>query len=295
MVSELKMKIPSILSSLKAFADKYQITSRIEMLTDSASRLLSEAYNVAVNYDAQLSQLSVLFRNTIVQYQKTVQAFLDAVIKFLQETQFKLPGSNEMATLPEVLKKLTSSIAAVLDTYIKMMYENMEVYYNTFIEQISSVKLQMPVGDAVTGGQIIDQVKAAYRQIFDWMVDFVKNMESVDTMLMKIDETLKAVVEKSSEFVDSVDSDYLDAVLINVNDFYRSFVTFIKNEIEKLPVFSMEEFTRACESFMDMFIHVIDQFNSAVYGFLQQASEEAQTYMKVNKGKFELDLPLYFP
>ncbi|XP_028254055.1 apolipoprotein B-100-like [Parambassis ranga] len=281
MVSELKMKIPSILSSLKAFADRYQITSRIEMLTDSASRLLSEAYNVAVNYDAQMSQLSVLFRNTIVQYQKTVQAFLDAVIKFLQETQFKLPGSNEMATLPEVLKKLTSSVAAMLDTYIKMIYENMEVYYNTFIEQISSVKLQMPVGDAVTGGQIIDQVKAAYRQIFDWLVDFVKNMESVDTMLMKVDETLKAVVEKSREFVDSVDSDYLDAVLINVNDFYRSLVTFIKNEVDKLPVFSMEEFTRACESFMDMFIHVIDQFNSAVYGFLQQASEEAQAYMKV--------------
>eukprot|EP00064_Thunnus_orientalis_P006272 superscaffoldBa00000648_g6288 len=236
MLSEFKTRLPSIISSITVFADKYQITKNMEELKNSVVNRINEAYNDAINYDVQMSQLSIFFRNIIVQYQKTVQVFLDAVVKVLRETQFKLPGSEEMTTLPEVLKQLTSSIAAMLDKTIQIIYENMEVYYNSFVEKISSVKLRMPVGDAITGGQIFDQVKTAFKNIFDELVDFVKNMESLDTMLVKIGDTLKAVVEKSEEFVDSVKSDYLDAVFININVLYRNFITVIKTAVNKLSL-----------------------------------------------------------
>ncbi|GAA6228826.1 apolipoprotein B-100-like [Lates japonicus] len=294
MLNELKMRLPSIISTFTMFADKYQITSSVEGFKNAAVNRITEAYNAAINYDVQLSQLSIFFRNIIVEYQKTVQVLLDAVIKVLRETQFKLPGSDEMTTLPEVLKKLTSSIATMLDVTIQVIYDNMEVYYNTFVDMISSVKLRMPVGDAVTGGQILDQVKAAFRQIFSELVDFVKNMESLDTMLVKIGETLKAIVEKSQEFVDSVKSDYLDAVFINFNVLYRSLVTDIKNVIDQVPAINMEQLNSVFEYIMDMCVYVVDQFNNTVYGLLQQASDEAQAYMKVSDGRLELDLPFPF-
>ena len=234
LLSELKMRLPSILSSFAVFADKYQITEKMSDLKDSVLNRVNEAYTAATNYDDQMSQLSIFYRNTVVEYQKTVQVLLDAVIKVLRETQFKMPGSDEMTTLPEVLKKLTTSIAAMLDATIQITYENMEVYYNAFIENISSIKLRMPVGDAITGGQVLDQIKATFRSVFDELVDFVKNMESLDTMLVKIGETLKAVVEKSQEFVDSIKSDYLDSVFININALYLNLFKFVKNVVDQI-------------------------------------------------------------
>ena len=294
MLSELKTRLSSIISTFTMFADKYQITSNMEVLKNSVVNRISEAYTAAINYDTQMSQLSIFFRNIIVQYQKTVQVFLDAVVKVLRETQFKLAGSDEMTTLPEVLKKLTSSIAAMLDMTLKTIYDNMEVYYNSFVEQISSVKVSMPVGDAITGGKILDQVKTAFKNIFDEVLDFVKNMESLDTMLVKMGETLRAIVEKSQEFVDSLKSDYLDSVLININVLYLNFVTVLKNVVDEISALNMEQLNNSFEYIVDMFMYVVDQFNNTVNAFLQQASAEAKAYMKVNEGRLEIDLPFPF-
>ncbi|XP_042337038.1 apolipoprotein B-100-like, partial [Plectropomus leopardus] len=294
LLSELKTRLPSFMSTFKMFADKYHITGKMEELKNSVVNRIREAYDAAINYDTQLSQLSIFFRNVIVQYQQTVQVILDAVVKVLRETQFKLPGSDEMTTLPEVLKKLTSSIAAMLDVTLQALFKNMEDYYNSFVENMSSVKLRMPVGDAITIGQILDQVKTIFKNIFDELVDFVKNMESLDTMLVKMGETLKALVEKSQEFVDSVKSDYLDAVFVYINGLYVNFVTVLKNVVDKISALTMEQLNDSFEYIMDMFIYVVDQFNNMVYGFLQQASVEAQAYMKVSDGRLEIDLPFPF-
>ncbi|XP_054474008.1 apolipoprotein Bb, tandem duplicate 1 [Anoplopoma fimbria] len=294
MLDQLKMRLPSIISTFTMFADKYQITSNMEELKNSVVNRISEAYDAAINYDTQMSQLSIFFRNIIVQYQRSVQVFLDAAVKVLRETQFKLPGSDEMTTLPVVLKKLTSSISAFLDMTLQTISTNMEVYYNSFVEQISSVKLRMPVGDAITGGQILDQVKSAFKNIFDELVDFVKNMESLDTMLVKMGETLRAIVEKSQEFVDSIKSDYLDAVLINVNVVYVNLVTVLKNVVDQIFALNMEQLNSTFEYIVDMFIYLVQQFNNTIYSSLQQASEEAQAFMKIREGRLEIDLPFPF-
>ncbi|XP_041661447.1 apolipoprotein B-100-like [Cheilinus undulatus] len=295
LLSEAKTRLPSIISTLTMFADKYQITGYIVELKNSVVTRISEAYDAAVNYDASLSQLSIFFRNFIVQYQRTVQTFLDAVIKVLRETQFKLPGTDEMTTLPEVLKKLTSSIAAMLDVIIQGVYQIVEVYLNSFVDMISNVKVRMPVGDAVSVGQVFEQVKATYKAIFDGLVDFVKNMESLDTMLEKIGETLKAVVEKSQQLVDSVQSDYLDALFININILYRNVVTVLKTVVDQVSALDFEQLNSTVEYVMDTLIYVVETINNTVYGILQGASAEAQTYMKVSDGRLEIELPIPFP
>ncbi|XP_041832599.1 apolipoprotein Bb, tandem duplicate 1 [Melanotaenia boesemani] len=294
MLNELKGKLPSIMSSAKAFADKYHITANLVILRDFFINYINEAYNIATNYDAQMSQLSIFFRNTVTRYQKTIQTFFDAIIKVFRETRFKLPGSGELTTLPELLKKLTSSIANMLGVTVKMIREHTEEYYDYFVQKISNVKVQMPVGDVITGGQVIDQVKITIRKISDEVVDIVKNMESLDTMLEKISETLKAVVEKTQEFVDTVKSDYLDAVFMSINQVYREFVKAIKNIADQIPAFSMEEFQRVCESILDMIITKMANSNLAVNHILQQASEETKEYIKVTDGNFELNFPFYF-
>ncbi|XP_076021486.1 apolipoprotein B-100-like [Genypterus blacodes] len=292
MLFELKKRMPSMVSTLTTFAEKYQITKNIEELKNAVVERVREAYNAAITYDIQMSQLSIFFRNTFVQYQKTVQVLLDAAVKLLRETQFKLPGSDDMTTLPEVLKKLTSSISAMLEKAIELVYENMEVYYSTLIEKLRNVKVSMPIGDAITGGQIFDQVKTAIKNIFDEVVDFVKNMESLDTMLVKIGETLKSIVEKSQEFVDSLNSDYLDGVLVYLNGLYLNILTVLNSVVEQLSAVNLEQLNNALDYVMNMLIYVVEQFNTTVSGVLQQTSQEA--YVRASAGRLEIDLPFPF-
>lgn len=291
---ELQTRRAMIFSKFAMLADKYQITRRMEALKTLVVNRINEAYQAVINYDASMSQLSIFFRNIIVQSQKTVQVFLDAFIRVLRETQFKVPGSDEMTTLPVVLHRMTSTIASMLEMAIQKIFENTEVYYNIMIEKFSSVTLSMPVGDVVSLNQFFDQVKMFVKKVVVDVVDFVKNMESLDTMMLKIGETLEAVVEKSQEFVDIVRSDYMDAVLVHFNVLYSDFITMAKNAADMITDMDMEDISNTFAYIIGRFMFVVEQFNEVVYGFMGQVSDEVQAYIRVENGMLEIDLPLTF-
>ncbi|XP_056150533.1 apolipoprotein B-100-like [Lampris incognitus] len=290
----LKERLPSIMSTFANFADKYKVTRQVEELRNTVVNLVREAYTNAINYDIQMSQLSIFFRNFIIQYQKTVQVFLDAVVKVLRDTKFMLPGSQEMTTLPEVLKKLTSSIVAMFEKAFQIVCDNTEVYFNYFTEMISNIKIQMPGYDMVTAGQVLDQMKTSSKNILNTVVDLVKKMESLDMMLVKLGETLKDMVEISQDFVDSIKSDYLDAVFININVLHRNLLTILNNIFDQMSALNMEQLYNTIEYITDMLISVVSQFNNTISGFLHQASEDVQPYMKMIDGRLEFDLPFAF-
>ncbi|XP_061890747.1 apolipoprotein Bb, tandem duplicate 1 [Entelurus aequoreus] len=285
-LSEVKRRLPSVVFAVTEFANKYQILGNMEQLKNVVVNRLRDVYDTAINYDLGMSEVSVLFKNSIVQYQKTIQAALDAIIRFLRETKFKLPGSDNMTTLPEVLKKMTSTIATMLDQTLQFVYENMVYFYDIFVLNIGSVKVSMPVGDAVTVGQILEKTKTTAKGIFDGLVDFVQNMETLDTVLVKIGETLKALVDKCQEFVDSIGSDYLDEILIHINESYRTLL--------KLMELVVENVASLYNDTMDTLMYVVDQINIAVFEYLEKSSQDPQSIVKVTPGMLEIDLPFTF-
>ncbi|KAJ3607018.1 hypothetical protein NHX12_026533 [Muraenolepis orangiensis] len=294
MLVGLKERLPLITSAFTGFAAKYQITMLAENLMNSMYTIVGDTYEFAVNYDMEMSQLSVFFRNVMALYQKTVLVYLDAAVKVLRETKFKLPTTEEMTTLPEVLETLTRSIAAMLEKVMQIINKEAEVYLNSLAETISDVTFLYKNGEAITGAQIINLVQTSFKSASDVVVDFVKNMESLDMMIERIRETTQAVGTKTQEFVDTIKSDYLDDVLVNVNFLYRELFTVMKDLAVYMAVISMESFNSAIEYLMEMMINLTSQFQSSVSAFLQQASEETKVYMRVSNGRLELDVPVPF-
>merc|ERR1712121_400720 len=288
------MGLPAIISTLNDFGEKYQLTGQVTGLKSAIVNLLEEAYTLS-SQSPDLTQVSILFRNTIVQYQKIVQVFLDAAVKFLRETQFKLPGSDEITTLPEVLKKLTVTIATVLEKAIQMMLVNAELTFNAMVDMLSNIQVTMPIGDVMSGAQMIDRLRDTVKALLSQVVDLVKNLESLDMILEKLGETLKVIVDKAQEFVDnSLKSDILDAVAIYINAFYGNLVTVMKKVMDQANTFvDMEYLNGTIDYLMEVVRSVVNLFSKTISEFLQQAPAEFQEYVKVEGRRLEIDLPFY--
>ncbi|KAM9339237.1 apolipoprotein B-100-like [Symphorus nematophorus] len=186
MLSGLLERIPAITSCLSSYAEKYQLFRYAAQMKTIIVDYIEEAYNIAKNHAPHLSQVSILFRNTVVQYQKTVQIFLEAAIKFLRETHVKLPGSEEMTPLIEVLSKMTTSITTMVEQTIELVAVNAEYAYNSVINMISKTQVTMPIGDVMAGAKIIDEIKDKVKTMSNLIVDLLKHLESPDVLLEKL-------------------------------------------------------------------------------------------------------------
>merc|ERR1711879_997339 len=189
----------------------------------------------------------------------------------------------------------TSTIGAVLEKTIEMMLVNTELLFNTMVDMLNNVKVTMPIGDVMSGAQMLDQVKDTVKGFLNQVVELVKNMESLDIVLEKIGETLKVIVDKATEFVDnSLKSDTLDAVAIYINAFYGNLVTLLKKVIDQAnTAVDMEYLNGTLDYLMEVFRSVVAMLSNTVTEFMAKAPAVVQEYVKVEGGRLEIDLPFY--
>lgn len=97
----------------------------------------------------------------------------------------------------EFLTDLTKHIAAMLD----MTINEAEVYYNVFVDNISSIKLYMPNGDEITGDQIWELFNYAYYDIIGFVLYLLELYgeisENVVGALRQVSEMAKPYIKVS--------------------------------------------------------------------------------------------------
>ncbi|XP_051500925.1 apolipoprotein B-100-like [Myxocyprinus asiaticus] len=289
MILGLHERLPIIFSTITGFAEKYGILSALDCLKNAFVNAITEAYTTASNHAPELSQLSVLFRNVVVQSQKTVQMLLDAAIKYVRETKLRLPGIEE-ATLPEICKKITSNVASVLEQHIPVITNNLEAYLTHIGESISSVQITLPSGEVITGARIVDDVKSSLRNLLTWTVDLVKHLESFDIKLEKLGQTIQQFVEKSQEFIDNIHSDILDRVALSLNAYYTNVLRAIKSIVERVETFLAVQ-QKILIEFSDFVRNIVTELTSK---FTDHIPSEADIFAKVCDGKLEIMIPFYF-
>lgn len=292
MLSGLQERLPAITSCLSSFAEKYQLFRYAAQVKNVIIDYTEEAHAIAINHAPHLSQVSILFRNTVVQYQKTVQLFLDAAIKVLRETHVKLPGSDEMTPLIEVLNKMTTSITTMLEKAINLVTVNVEYAFRVVISTISKIQVTMPIGDVMAGAKIIDKLKDRVKSMSNSIVDLLKHTESLDMFLKKLGDTLKFFVDKAQDFVDNtLKSDVLDVLAVYINAFYDKYVNLMKKITQYVnTAVDIEYINDTINYILDIFRSEVNQFNYTVTDYLQQAPAQYRSYVKVKGRKLEINL-----
>ncbi|XP_027140083.1 apolipoprotein B-100 [Larimichthys crocea] len=291
MLSGLQERLPTITSCLSSFAEKYQLFTGAAQLKNIIIDYTEEAHNIANNHASHLSQVSILFRNTVVQYQKIVQIFLDAAIKAMRETYVKLPGSESTTPLIEVLNKMTTSITTMVEKAIDVVAVNIEYAYNAIIGALSKTQVTVALGDVMAGAKIIDKIRDRAKTMPNQIVDFLKHLDSLDILLEKLGDTLKIFVDKVQDFVDTLKSDALDAIAFYINVFYDKHVRLMKTVTEYANTAVVTEYINGTIDYiLDMFRSVLNQFNYTVSDYLQQAPAQYRSFVKVKGRKLEINL-----
>ncbi|XP_070704851.1 apolipoprotein B-100-like [Pempheris klunzingeri] len=292
MLSGLQERLPAITSCLSSFAEKYQLFRYAAQLKNVVMYYTEEAYNIANNHAPHLSQVSILFRNTIVHYQKTVQVFLDAAIKVLRETQVKLPGSEEMTHLIEVLNKMTTGITTMLERTIRLVSVNLEYAFKVVIGAISKIQVTMPIGDVMAGAKITEKIKDRVKTMTNSFVDCLKNLGSLDMLLEELGDSIKVFVDKAQDFVDNtLKSDVLDGIAGHINAFYEKHISFIKTVTKYAnTAVDMEYIRGSIYYILDLLRSVVNQVNNTVTDYLQQVPTQYRSYVKVKGRKLEINL-----
>ncbi|XP_051510342.1 apolipoprotein B-100-like [Myxocyprinus asiaticus] len=275
MLVGLKERLPAIFSSIELFAEKHGILGAVEGLKKNFVYAFDEAYTAASSDTPELSELSILLKNIAVRYQKYIQTLLDVFINFLRESHWQMPGMDNETTLPEICKKISSNIAAVLEQLI----ENLEVYLSSIIEAISTAEVR-------------DNVRSILRSLQTQIVDVVKHRESFDVILEKLGHTHFEAVEKLQEFVDSIKFDTLEDVAASLNTYYTHVVSVVKMLLDKIEaMLTFEQSNVVFEQYVEPFCKTISKMLREVISSLPY---EPDTVVKFSDGRLEIELPLPF-
>ncbi|XP_051954733.1 apolipoprotein Bb, tandem duplicate 1 [Xyrauchen texanus] len=275
MLVGLKDRLPAIFSSIELFAEKHGILGTVEGLKKNVVYAFDQAYTAASSNTPELSKLSILLKNIAVQYQKNTQTLLDAFINFLRETHWQLPGMDNETTLPEICKKISSNIAAVLEQLI----ENLEVYLSSITEAISTAEVR-------------DNVRSILKSLQTQIVDAVKHWESFDVILEKLGHTHLEAVEKLQEFVDSIKFYTLEDDAVYLNTYYTHVVSVVKMLVHKIEaMLTFEQLNVVFEQYVEPFCKTISKMLREVISSLPN---EPDTVVKFSDGRLEIELPLPF-
>lgn len=254
----LKQRLPLITSAVTNFAEKYGILSVINGLRTTLVSASTEAYAVSLNYVPELSQLSVLYRNVVVRHQKAIQHLLNTAVTFLRETQIKLPGMKE-ATLPEICQQIKSSIATVFEEIINAIAENLKSH---ILPTVKTIRISLPHGEILTGDEILGHIENTLTHC----VNMVKNMDSLDVILENLGQALQKVVEKTEEYIDTIQSDFLDKIAEATNVLYTNAVALVNSMIYYINYFLNADSQNAlADRCMEWILSMVKEFENMVY------------------------------
>ncbi|XP_060722344.1 apolipoprotein Bb, tandem duplicate 1 [Tachysurus vachellii] len=276
MVLGLKRRLHAISSAISNFAEKYDITGTFNSLKTALVNALNDAYTISYNHAPDLSQLSILFRNVIVQYHKVIQQLLNAAVTFLRETQIKLPGMEE-TTLPEICHKIRSSIAAVFEKVINAIIDNLKPHLST----VKTFRIVLPNGNYLTKDEIFSNMENA----LTYSVDMINQIECLDGILEKLGQALQEVVDMAQFSVDMIQSDFLDNVAAEINTFYTKEIQLVRDYlidiINNLNINVLTGFVGVC---MDLVLIILNEIKHNV-----------STVFSTDFDNGRLKMDIYFP
>lgn len=299
------------------------IQNSAENLSQQSKALMKRTMNSMpeIHFQDVISQVSVKVKELLQHYESNVRVLLDAVMKFLGETKFHLPGLKEKLTGQELYYKMRRSVSMAVKRAASRFTSLMEMIVDTIAGFVSEINFSLPTTHFVVNGkEILRNLKSALKSTQDRIIQAMKKWEGLklENLLQNISDLIKLCIQRTEEFITSLKAEKLDELSNNLKGIYseasntptmqelarqiqvaKTNVAGYKDKAQlKIQEVCNEISMETLNTEISKSISVLENHLKAnienIIEYSKKVSQHTQPYIKVTSKKADVDIPLPF-
>lgn len=254
-------------------------------------------------------------------YQKRVEIILSAVVKFLRDTKFQLPGYEKKLSGLEIYQKSSTFVAEVAEKAVRIIPEYISPVFRDVLDYVSAIEFTVPGSKyVVRGTEVLDDLLVAAKKIQDQVIVMLRKISNIqlEDIISKYSAFVKFTtgqIEKLSQILKSQNVDRLYAF---VTDTYREVISSpllgqVATQVEEvrkivieylkavsakvhdiLSDINTEQLQADIQSQIDFLVKRLNAFQNDTIKMLRETSKAVDPFVSVEDRKVEIDIPLPF-
>lgn len=253
------------------------------------------------------------------EYQKKLEIVLDAVVKFLRETKFQIPGYEQKLSGLEVYQKVTAFVADVSEEAVQKIPDYFASMFKIVFDYLQAIEFTLPGSNyIVRGREILDDLFVALRKIQAQVIVTVRDLGNikVEDVTKKFSAFMQFTIKQSEKFLQTLKSQNIEKLSTFVTDTYNDFINspilgeFTK-QVEKvcrivmeylktvraklqniLTDMSSEQLQADIQSWIDQLVKRVNSFHNNVIKTFKEKSKNVKQFVRVSDRQMEVDIPL---
>ncbi|XP_054618361.1 apolipoprotein B-100-like [Dunckerocampus dactyliophorus] len=269
----------------------------------------------AVNASNVITSIADQTSFILRKYQQRVELFLDAVVKFLGETKFLIPGHTQRLSGLELYNKCINYVITESDNAFEQIAHFQLFSFLKAVEIFENIHFTIPGSDrSVSGRDILDSLLEALTKVHEQVTktrifknidrDFSALMDFIVVQMQKLYRIIKTNnVAKFSTFVtdmynDAVNSPVFANVVKRVEMVQRIISEYLTTVTSKLQTIvadiSIEQLQADIQPSFDLMLKRMNAFHIDVMRVLQEMSNTVEPFLRAGDRQMEVDIPFPF-
>ncbi|XP_062864093.1 apolipoprotein B-100 [Trichomycterus rosablanca] len=359
MVNGFKAKLPDITAAIRDFFNKYHkahfgidlnraavkfrnaisnsidraysdfpkvldsMQNSIEQLSQQSKDMLKQTMKSMPEINCQdlINKVTNKIKDQLQTYESNVRVVFDAIMKFLSETKFQLPGFEEKLTGQELYYRMRRSLSTAIKRAAGRFTSLMETIADAVASFIKEINFSIPGTNLIFNGrEMMENLKSAVKSAQDDIIQAMKRWEGMklESLLQNISDLIKRYIQSIRKFINSLKTEQFQDLSSCVRGIYSKIsntqaMQSITKRLQEAKTNAIEYKDKAQQKIQDFYNDLsLDSLNSAisdvfsflekhirtitedVIEFLKKVSQHTQPYVKVNSKKIDIDIPLPF-
>lgn len=254
-------------------------------------------------------------------YQRRVELFLNAVVKFLKDTKFQLPGYEKKLSGLEIFQKSSTFVAEVSEKAVRLIPDYISPVFRNVLNYVSEIEFTLPGSKyVVRGREILDDFFVAAKKIQDQVIVTVRKIGNIQLediigkysafvqfttgQIEKLSQTLKSQnVDRLYTFVadtyrEVINSPLLGQVATQVEEVRKIVIEYLKAVSAKvhdiLSDIKTEQLQTDIQSQIDVLVKLLNTFQNDTIEMLREKSKAVHPFVRVADRQVEIDIPFHF-
>uniref|UniRef100_A0A7N6AZ36 Vitellogenin domain-containing protein n=1 Tax=Anabas testudineus TaxID=64144 RepID=A0A7N6AZ36_ANATE len=326
----LKKQVPTVMKMLSdpAFMAYNEICRQGRILRDStelAREKAKEIFKRSVEHLTIVNPSNAIIAATdktiviLKEYQKKLEIVLDAVVKFLKETKFQIPGYEQKLSGLEVYQKFTGFVADVSEEAVQKIPEYFASMFRVVLDYLQAIEFTLPGSTyIVSGREILDDLFVALRKIQDQVIVTVRKLGEirVEDVTKKLSAFMQFTIKQNEKFLQTLKSQNVEKLFTFVSEMYNDFINspilgdvtkqvaevcrtimeylkVVKSKLHNiLTDMTSEQLQADIQSWIDQLVKRVNSFHNNVIRTFKEKSRNVKQFVRVSDRQVEVDIPL---